>query len=70
MPEVGEPHPGGAKDLIAYIDDDICHTKVDWETHQILMKCRDKLNSVMAGPIPVIPGAHCASGGQADYKAD
>jgi hypothetical protein len=21
--------------------DDICHTKVDWETHQIFMKCRD-----------------------------
>ena len=28
------------------------HIKVDWETHQILLKCRDKLSRPMAGPIP------------------
>ena len=27
------------------------HIKVDWETHQILMKYRDKLRRLMAGPI-------------------
>lgn len=34
------------------------------------MEYRDKLNSVMAGPIPVMPGVCRASGDQADYKAD
>lgn len=28
----------------------ICHIKVDWETLQIIMKCRDKLGLPMAGP--------------------
>ena len=27
------------------------HIKVDWETHQLQMKCRDKLSRPMAGPI-------------------
>ena len=26
------------------------HIKADWETHQIFMKCRDKLSFPMAGP--------------------
>lgn len=26
------------------------HIKVDWETLQIIMKCRDKLSYPMAGP--------------------
>lgn len=29
----------------------IYHIKVDWETHQIFMKYRDKRNNLMAGPI-------------------
>ena len=28
----------------------IFHIKVDWETLQIIMKCRDKLSRPMAGP--------------------
>lgn len=28
----------------------IYHIKVDWETHQIYMKYRDKLSRLMAGP--------------------
>lgn len=30
----------------------IYHIKVDWETHQLYVKCRDKLSQPMAGPIP------------------
>ncbi len=33
-------------------DHNVYHIKVDWETHQIFMKCRDKLGRPMAGPTP------------------
>lgn len=44
--------------------DETYHIKVDWETHQILMKCRDNLSRPMAGRIP----QGFALRGTADYK--
>ena len=29
------------------------HIKVDWETHQLIVKYRDKLSCLMSGPIPL-----------------
>ena len=42
----------------------VYHIKVDWETHQLLVKYRDKLSQPMAGPIPLVGGIYA----QADYK--
>ena len=40
------------------------HIKVDWETHQILLKYRDKLSCPMAGPT----SQEAFIGTKADYK--
>ncbi len=46
---------------------EIYHIKVDWETLQIYLKSRDKLDRPMAGPNPPF-GVSVPSGDQADYK--
>ena len=46
--------------------DETYHIKVDWETHQILMKCRDNLFIPMAGRIP----QGIVLRGTADYKGE
>ncbi len=40
----------------------VYHIKVDWETHQLLVKYRDKLSQPMAGPIPLVGGIKCPGG--------
>lgn len=40
------------------------HIKVDWETHQLIVKYRDKLSRPMAGPNLLREVVHT----QADYK--
>ncbi|WP_302612303.1 hypothetical protein, partial [uncultured Muribaculum sp.] len=46
------------------------HIKVDWETHQIFMKYRDKLSCLMAGPILINFGeAYCPGGLQRTASA-